>query len=572
MKNKKFLIIVCLILIIILSSCILFLVNRNSYNNNENPLVNTTLEGDVKIKKNVVVNTARTNEMKRPFAVNTNSLSFKKDPGFKENTIIVSDITEEAPYGYLRKVIRTEKVEDYFVIYTENAQLTDVFEELHLSTTIQLTDEKNSNLEISNTKADLLSISPKVLLSATSKSASRNIKDTSENIFKLFEIEFDETFDLQGEENVSLAGDVEGSALMEMQIDISDSKLNLFGMTLKDEINGNIIIGLGESAGLKFEKEFFNISPKLSIQAGPIPIVITNDISGKFDCEANIMGGIGLNIKIDNTSRNGFIYTSNNKKVKEINENNVLGKDVIKCSTGLMAKGSTSAGVSISVTTKFYDSTGPKISAGIKGETEGELYLDTKTINTEEIYYGELSLSIFPYISGELVINIPLIDKDLFDFKLFELEFKPLWEKEWSNVHPLKQKNAYELLGVTYKEIVDCFGSDYTWYDGNGAMVLYYPDEISKYGFCFGNTFGQVYANETSPVTSVHVEMGGEIYEDVCVGDDISKLEKLSGEKAHIYIDEMDFPARESFSINIEDFTIWGYRDGTKITSATISQ
>ena len=51
MKNKKFLTIVCLILIIILSSCILFLVNRNSYNNNENPLVNTTLEGDVKIKK-----------------------------------------------------------------------------------------------------------------------------------------------------------------------------------------------------------------------------------------------------------------------------------------------------------------------------------------------------------------------------------------------------------------------------------------------------------------------------------------------------------------------------------------
>ena len=52
MKNKKFLTIVCLILIIILSSCILFLINRNSYNNNENPLVNTTLEGNVKIKKN----------------------------------------------------------------------------------------------------------------------------------------------------------------------------------------------------------------------------------------------------------------------------------------------------------------------------------------------------------------------------------------------------------------------------------------------------------------------------------------------------------------------------------------
>ena len=570
MKNKKFLTIVCLILIIILSSCILFLVNRNSYNNNENPLVNTTLEGDVKIKKNVVINTEKTREKKRPFAVEENFLLFSKNPNYQENTIIVSDITEEAPVGYLRKVVSTEKVEDYFVIYTENAQLTDVFEELHLSTTIQLTDEKNGNLEVTNTKTNLLAVSPKVLLSTTSKSGSKKLDETTKNIFKLFEIEFDETFDLQSEDDISLAGDIEASALMEMQIDISDSKLNLFEMTLKDEINGDIVVGLGESAGLEFEKEFFNISPKLSIQAGPIPIVITNDISGIFDCKADIMGGIGLNIKIDNTSRNGFIYTSNNKKVKEINENNVLGKDVIKCSTGLMAKGSTSAGVSISVTTKFYDTAGPKISAGIKGETEGELYLDTKTINTEEIYYGELSLSIFPYISGELVINIPLIDKDLFDFKLFELEFKPLWEKEWSNVHPLKQKNAYELLGVTYKEIVDCFGSDYTWYDGHGAPVMGYPKGISNYSFCFGIPSDGIF--EDSPVTSVTAIEDSEIYKGICIGDDVSEFEKLFGKKADLYIDDIDLPARESFSINMEDFTIWGYRDGTKITSATIRQ
>lgn len=92
----------------------------------------------------------------------------------------------------------------------------------------------------------------------------------------------------------------------------------------------------------------------------------------------------------------------------------------------------------------------------------------------------------------------------------------------------LKAKSAYEFLGVTYKEIVDCFGNGYTWREGFGVPNMWYPDNILTYGLCFGTVPDMVV--ESSPVTSVLVSaQGKELYKGVCIGDDISDLERVTG-------------------------------------------
>lgn len=569
MKNKKTLIPV-VILITVLVACVMFLIGKNTGNNAENTMADVIVDDDIKIKENVVIYTEKTSERKRPFAVEENLLKFNKNPKYEENTVIVSDITEEAPAGFIRKVISVEKTEDCHIVYTEPAQLTDVFEELHLSATVELTEDENGDLEISENNAELLFISPKILLSTTSISGTNKKENTKEVKSKLFEIEFDEDFNAELEEDISVFGNVGATIWLDIRIDISKGKLNEFEMTLNDELTGEMLVGFGVSASKEYEKEIFNKPlPKITIQAGPVPIVITNEVSAKFECGASIEGEIGTTIKLTSTSKNGFVYTANDESIKEINQNEISDDNLIEFNTGATAKGAVNTGISLAVTSQFYDCLGTELRAGINGEVEGELSIDNKTINTEELYYGKLTMSITPNVQGKIVGNVPILGNDLFDITLFEKEFKPIWEADWSNVHPLKEKNAFELLGVTYKEIVDCFGTDYRWYDGNGAPVMYYPTQNLKYGVCFGTVSDRI--SESSTVTSVLVSaQGKELYKGVCIGDDISDLERVTGQAAYQYFDEME--GVNSYSIEIENVTVWGYLEGTKILTATLKQ
>ncbi|NCC55912.1 MAG: hypothetical protein EOM11_10640, partial [Erysipelotrichia bacterium] len=47
----------------------------------------------------------------------------------KPGTYLVSDITEKAPYGYLRKVLSIKMLNNQVIIETENASLTDVIKD-----------------------------------------------------------------------------------------------------------------------------------------------------------------------------------------------------------------------------------------------------------------------------------------------------------------------------------------------------------------------------------------------------------------------------------------------------------
>ena len=219
---------------------------------------------------------------------------------------------------------------------------------------------------------------------------------------------------------------------LELKIDIENDNIEL-SLTANDEVNGSIFVGYQTSYDKKYEKEIFSKQlPNIQIMAGSVPIVITNDVTAKLECESNVSGEIGTTLEIEKTSKNGFTYSSKDTVIKEINEKEFTSGG-IECTTGAKAKGSAKAGISIYLTTLFYDCSGAEMGLGIEGTAEGEINIDNNTLNTNDKYYGKLSLSISPNIAGNIIVQIPVIDDDLYEMEIFKVELEPFWENIWEN-------------------------------------------------------------------------------------------------------------------------------------------
>ena len=104
---------------------------------------------DTIVKKNVKVITSETNKEKQPVSVTDDSIIFNLNPGYKEGDVIVSGITSTSKNGFIRKVIGIENKGDNYVIKTEPAVLTDVFEKAQIYKRIKLTEEGNKSVSYS---------------------------------------------------------------------------------------------------------------------------------------------------------------------------------------------------------------------------------------------------------------------------------------------------------------------------------------------------------------------------------------------------------------------------------------
>lgn len=445
MKTKnKIIIAISVILVLAIIAVVLFIYNKNKQENNEP-------EDLVVLKENVIVITNETDENLQPYKVDENYLYFEKNPKYQEKEIVVSGITKTAPNGYIRKIVKIEETNGEYVLKTEPATFLDVFEVLHLTATIELTEDENGNFSVDETAQNALSILPKLSLSATNKSTTRssisknkdsdNSNDDSGKRKNLFEIEFDEEID----DIVHLQGNASAKVWLELKIDIENNEIT-WSLTANDEIQSHILIGCGASYDKEFEKELFSKQlPNIQIMAGPVPIVLTNEVSANLEFEAGIAGEIGTSIDIAQTSKNGFVYTSKDGSVKEINDGEMTSGGV-ECTTGSKATGSAEAGVILSLTTLFYDCSGAELGLGVEASAEGEITLNDKTLKTDEKYYGKLALAISPCVSGNIIVQIPVIDNSLFEMEIFKVDLKPFWEKVWEN------KNANKVVDVLSKD------------------------------------------------------------------------------------------------------------------------
>lgn len=418
MKKKRIIIITGVVVALVVTvTATLLIMNKNKQENNKT-------EDIVVLKENVIVITDGTDDNLQPYKIDENNLYFKKNPEYNKNDVVVSGMTKAAPNGYIRRIIKTEELNGEFVLKTEPATFLDVFEELHIDRTFTLIQGKQSpTVETQSKKTDAINISS---LTKTEKENNFSIKESSDkDSDELFKVEFEgdlcEEIHIEGETTVKL--------WLNTKIDIDDGHIT-WEMTANDEVNGNILLGYSASVEDEYTKELFNAQlPNIQFMAGPVPIVITNEVSADLNVEGEIEGKIGTEIEINKSDKAGFIYTSKTNKVEDITSQKFTDGG-IEWNSGTSVEIATSAGVEIGLTSLFYDCSGADISVGVAGDIDGKATLSTVG-TTEEPLEGKIALSIYPYLQGGIIVEVPVIDNQLVELSLFELELKPFWEKVW---------------------------------------------------------------------------------------------------------------------------------------------
>lgn len=388
---------------------------------------------DTIVKKNVKVITSETNKEKQPVSVTDDSIIFNLNPGYKEGDVIVSGITSTSKNGFIRKVIGIENKGDNYVIKTEPAVLTDVFEKAQIYKRIKLTEEGNKSVsysigkdgnngavQVQNAMSEIDNSYRTIMLADKKETDDEN--NGTEYVFgQKFEKESD-PFTISGEAGFDV--------WLDIKIEIKHGNITC-GMAIKSKEGGKILLKCGKDWNKEKEWGLWEKSlPNYEFVVAGIPIVVTNKLELNAEAGAELEGNIGLSYELTSETTTGFEFKSKTGKVKEIKEID-YDSDGLQWET-ISVSGEASAKIAIHYISKLYGCSGIDVSAGILGKAEGEA---NQTANTdlEGGYAGSLELSINPEIQGELIVDIPVFAEDMKKQPLFEAEMKPLWSKHWES-------------------------------------------------------------------------------------------------------------------------------------------
>ena len=388
---------------------------------------------DTIVKKNVKVITSETNKEKQPVSVTDDSIIFNLNPGYKEGDVIVSGITSTSKNGFIRKVIGIENKGDNYVIKTEPAVLTDVFEKAQIYKRIKLTEEGNKSVsysigkdgnngavQVQNAMSEIDNSYRTIMLADKKETDDEN--NGTEYVFgQKFEKESD-PFTISGEAGFDV--------WLDIKIEIKHGNITC-GMAIKSKEGGKILLKCGKDWNKEKEWGLWEKSlPNYEFVVAGIPIVVTNKLELNAEAGAELEGNIGLSYELASETTTGFEFKSKTGKVKEIKEID-YDSDGLQWET-ISVSGEASAKIAIHYISKLYGCSGIDVSAGISGKAEGEV---NQTANTdlEGGYARSLDLSINPEIQGELIVDIPVFAEDMKKQPLFEAEMKPLWSKHWES-------------------------------------------------------------------------------------------------------------------------------------------
>lgn len=351
---------------------------------------------------------------------------------------------------YIRKVVNTKKKNGKYIVQTEPAYLTDVFEKAHIVKQIELTengveevDYKLNDMELyqdqdkSTQYNSILKLSGKDTKSTNSTKDLNGTNDSDDSDDSndekadkrkrdyMFEYSFEEKDDL-----ARISGEVGASVWIEIQIDIDKGDI-VGGIAVKNKTHVKGTWGYSESTEEKsVEKEIFKKElPNYQFLVAGVPVVLTNDMIISAEAKAKLEGDIGLSYDATSEKTLGFQYNSKKNKVKEINERKE-NSEGLHWSTSKVS-GSASASINLHLITKLYGASGMDVSAGILGKAEGE----AKTTLKEGLggYAGCLDLSIGPEIKGTLIVDVPVFAQGLNDQYLFKIKLPPFWSDHWES-------------------------------------------------------------------------------------------------------------------------------------------
>ena len=410
---------------------------------------------------------------KKPINVNDDNLIFESNPKYKEGDVIVAGEISGAEDGFIRKVVSVKKATGGYVVETQSALLTDVFEKAYIEKRLKLTKdgvqevsnnvsrkdtdkavetvqmmsakmEKNySVIEMAEKKKDSSS-SDGTETQNDSKSKEDGDKKTQndskskesdnedpEKEKPESEYEFGKVFEETIDE-VTISGDAGVDLDVHLMLDINHGNIK-YGMAMYRKASASLTVDLKKGMNKGYEKQLFEKKlPNYTFFVSGVPIVITNQLESNLTGKIGIEGNWNMSLSWLDEQTVGFIYDSKTNKVKEIKDPKEQ-KDIsdgIEWSTIASAKGGASAGIDIHLITKLYGTCGGDISAGIFGNASGEVSLS----NREDQYYaGTVNLSIVPNLTGKLVVDLPLVSEELMEVEIFNKDLPAIWEKEWKS-------------------------------------------------------------------------------------------------------------------------------------------
>lgn len=408
-KRNKRIFWVVVLLVLVSFSTLSVLGYKKSHNNKDKD------ENNV-VKDNVKIITEESD--KQPILVEDDKITFDSNPRYKKGDVIVSGITSSAPNGFIRNVTGVQKTKGKYIIQTEPAVLTDVFEKAHIYKKIELSESQNESesYHIKNMNA------------VTNELQSSNILCKTEDEDNGTDYMFGRSFQ-EKEDPVSLSGEAGTSAWVEVSIDIVHGDIKC-GIAIRTKEGAKASLECSASYSKELEKQLLTKKlPDYQFIVAGIPIVVTNELEIYTEAEINLEGNIGVSYELTAETTQGFNYNSKTGKVEEINQV-TCESDGLQWNT-ISISGDTSMGSSVHLITKLYDASGMDMSLKIAGKAEGE----AKVTTNKELdgYAGSLDLSIVPEIKGEIVVDTPVFDKNLLKQPLFEAALKPLWEKHWES-------------------------------------------------------------------------------------------------------------------------------------------
>ncbi len=429
MKRKNIIliaIIIIFILVFAISGIVLFkFMNKNDKNNNDSII----------IKKNVTVITDKTEPKRQPIKVTDDELIFSENPHYSKNDVIVAGIIDAAPEGFIRRVLSIKKNGSQYIVKTEYAVLTDVFEELHLTKNFILTpngvNETDSNNKSRTRNHDMfqnISYKKTKFNSHDTSSTTNMLLSTDENTGYQFYQEFEEEI----EDNISLSGSVGFNIWEELTFDISHNNI-AFGLALHNETDGELFLGCNKDAEKNYQKEILKkYLPAYQFMVSGIPIVVTNEVLLDINGNTTIEGSFGTSFGLESENTSGFLYDSKSGKVEDITDKNYLS-DGLDWGTEAKMSGECSASALLHLVSKLYGCTGADIAVGISGNANGEVSTSVKKSTDGLNYAGSIDLAIEPKLQGTLVVSVPIIDNKLIEQPLFRVKIKPFWEKHWES-------------------------------------------------------------------------------------------------------------------------------------------
>lgn len=408
-KRNKRIFWVVVLLVLVSVSTLSVLGYKKTHNNKDKD------ENNV-VKDNVKIITEESD--KQPILVEDDKITFDSNPRYKKGDVIVSGITSSAPNGFIRNVTGVQKTKGKYIIQTEPAVLTDVFEKAHIYKRIELAESQNESesYHIKNMNA------------VTNELQSSNILCKTEDEDNGTDYMFGKSFE-EKEDPVSLSGEAGTSAWVEVSIDIVHGDIKC-GIAIRTKEGAKASLECSASYSKELEKQLLTKKlPDYQFIVVGIPIVVTNELEIYTEAEINLEGNIGVSYELTAETTQGFNYNSKTGKVEEINQV-TCESDGLQWNT-ISISGDTSMGSSVHLITKLYDASGMDMSLKNAGKAEGE----AKVTTNKELdgYAGSLDLSIVPEIKGEIVVDTPVFDKNLLKQPLFEAALKPLWEKHWES-------------------------------------------------------------------------------------------------------------------------------------------